>query len=72
MDLVSFLVIVCWCGRWILCYEDEIINIDTIKDKVTPQLESLMKDFIVIIDCTSATKPATIAYYELPKPTAHH
>ncbi|MBS7653276.1 winged helix-turn-helix transcriptional regulator [Candidatus Bathyarchaeota archaeon] len=51
--------------QWILCYEEEIINIDSIKNKVNPQLEQLLKDFIVIIDCTSATKPATIAYYEL-------
>ena len=51
--------------QWILCYEEEIISIDAVKNKVTPQLENLLKDFIVIIDCTSATKPATIAYYEL-------
>jgi len=51
--------------QWILCYEDEIVDIDAIKNKVTPQLESLLRDYIVIIDCTSATKPATIAYYEL-------
>jgi len=51
--------------QWILCYEDEIIDIDSIRDKVRPQLEGLLKDYIVILDCTSATKPATIAYYEL-------
>lgn len=51
--------------QWILCYEDEIIDIDSVKKKVIPQLESLLRDYIVILDCTSATKPATIAYYEL-------
>ena len=51
--------------QWILCYEDEIINIDSIKQKILPQLISLLKEYIVIMDCTSATKPATIAYYEL-------
>jgi DNA-binding transcriptional ArsR family regulator len=51
--------------QWILCYEDEIIDIDAVKRKIKPQLESLLKDYIVFIDCTSATKPATIAYYEL-------
>ena len=51
--------------QWILCYEEEIINIDAVKNKVTPQLESLLKNYVVIMDCTSATKPATIAYYEL-------
>ena len=51
--------------QWILCYEDEIINVDAVNQKVTPQLLSLLRDYIVIMDCTSATKPATIAYYEL-------
>lgn len=51
--------------QWILCYDDEIIDIDAIEKKVRPQLEGLLKDHIVILDCTSATKPATIAYYEL-------
>jgi len=51
--------------QWILCYEDEIIDIDTIQQKVRAQLEGLLRDYVVILDCTSATKPATIAYYEL-------
>ena len=51
--------------NWILCYEDEIVDIDAIKMKVQPYLENLLKTHIVIMDCTSLTKPATIAYYEL-------
>lgn len=51
--------------NWILCYENEIINVDAIKEKVKPQLLNLLKDNLVIMDCTSATKPATIAYYDL-------
>ena len=51
--------------HWILCYEDEIINVDSVKEKILKQLTSLLKQYIVIMDCTSATKPATIAYYEL-------
>lgn len=51
--------------QWILCYEDEIIKVEVVKQKVIPQLHSLLRDYIVIMDCTSATKPATIAYYEL-------
>ena len=35
------------------------------KRKVLPQLETLLRNYLVIMDCTSATKPATIAYYEL-------
>ncbi|MCS7113455.1 MAG: hypothetical protein RMJ00_05470, partial [Nitrososphaerota archaeon] len=51
--------------NWILCYEEELVDIDSIIDKVRPQLEALIKDYIVIMDCTSLTKPATIAYYQL-------
>ncbi len=51
--------------QWILCYEEEIIDIESVKQKIQPQLISLLKEYIVIMDCTSATKPATIAYYEL-------
>ncbi len=51
--------------QWILCYEEEIINIESVKQKILRQLTSLLKESIVIMDCTSATKPATIAYYEL-------
>lgn len=51
--------------QFIICYEDEIIDIEAVKAKVVPQLESLLREFVVIMDCTGATKPATIAYYEL-------
>jgi len=51
--------------QWILCYEDEIVDIDSVRRKAEQRLKILLKDHIVIIDCTSATKPATIAYYEL-------
>jgi len=51
--------------QWILCYEDEIIDVDSVKTKISPQLLSLLTNYVVIMDCTSATKPATIAYYEL-------
>lgn len=51
--------------QWILCYDDEIANVEAVKRKITPQLLSLLRDYIVVMDCTSATKPATIAYYEL-------
>lgn len=51
--------------NWILCYEDEVVDIDCIVGKVRPQLEDLLRDYVVIMDCTSLTKPATIAYYQL-------
>lgn len=51
--------------QWITAYEAQIADIDEVKKRVRPQLEILLKDYVVILDCTSATKPATIAYYEL-------
>ncbi|MBS7651073.1 hypothetical protein KEJ35_07000, partial [Candidatus Bathyarchaeota archaeon] len=51
--------------QWIICYGDEIIDIDAIQRKITPQLTALLREYSVIIDCTSSTKPATIAYYDL-------
>ncbi|MEM2740276.1 MAG: hypothetical protein QXQ29_05705 [Candidatus Bathyarchaeia archaeon] len=51
--------------QWILCYNDEILDIDAIIGKVRPQLEALLREYIVVMDCTSLTKPATIAYYDL-------
>lgn len=51
--------------QWILCYEDEIIDIDSVKSKVIPQLQALLKEYVVVLDCTSATKPASIAFYEM-------
>jgi hypothetical protein len=51
--------------RWVTLYEDEIFDINSVKNRVRPQLENLIKDYVVILDCTSATKPATIALYEL-------
>jgi len=48
---------------------DEVaFRVDTLlraREKVRPQLEGLLKDHVVVLDCTSATKPSTIAYYEL-------
>jgi len=51
--------------KWILCYNDEIRNIEAIRSKVKPTLENLLTNNLAILDCTSATKPATLAYYKL-------
>ncbi|MEM0272583.1 MAG: winged helix-turn-helix domain-containing protein [Thermoprotei archaeon] len=45
--------------------KEDIAHIDAVKQKVEQQLVTLLKKHVVIMDCTSATKPATIAYYEL-------
>ena len=51
--------------QWILCYGDQIFDIDQIQRKLAPQLTDLLRNYSVIIDCTSSTKPATIACYDL-------
>ena len=51
--------------EWIFCYGEEIFDIDAIQQRIRPQLEALLRDYSVVIDCTSGTKPATIAYYQL-------
>ena len=51
--------------EWIICYEDEISDIDAVKIKAQKKIKLLVSRHVVIINCTSATKPATIAYYEL-------
>jgi len=51
--------------QWILCYGDEMIDIDEIQKKLHPPLRTLLGEYSVIMDCTSSTKPATIAYYEI-------
>ncbi len=50
---------------WILLTTQEIIDVEAVKRRVEPILRTLVKTHGVIIDCTSATKPATIAYYQL-------
>lgn len=51
--------------QFLMCYEEEIIDIDAVKRKILPQLKNLLREYVVIMDCTSATKPASVAYYEL-------
>jgi len=51
--------------QWILCYGDEIIEIDEVQKRLLPQLEALLREYLVVVDCTSSTKPATIALYDL-------
>lgn len=51
--------------QWLLCYEDEIIDIEKVVEKVEGPLLELMRKGIVVLDCTSATKPASLAFYYL-------
>jgi hypothetical protein len=51
--------------QWLLCYEDEIIDIEKVVKKVEGPLLELMRKGLVVLDCTSATKPASLAFYYL-------
>jgi hypothetical protein len=51
--------------EWILLSEKHVSDIDSVKKKVESILTRLIKQNMVIMDCTSLTKPATIAMYEL-------
>jgi hypothetical protein len=44
---------------------EEISDIESVKRKVEKELVKLLESGVVVMDCTSATKPATIAFYEL-------
>ena len=52
-------------AQWILCDGETITDIDKIKNKVEGVLRDLIREHLVIMDCTSFNKPATIAFYEL-------
>jgi DNA-binding transcriptional ArsR family regulator len=51
--------------NWILVDGDALTDIDKIADKVEVVLTELVRNRLVIMDCTSFNKPATIALYEL-------
>ena len=52
-------------AQWILCDGDAITDIDKIRKKVGLITRELIKEHLVIMDCTSLNKPATIAFYQL-------
>ena len=51
--------------EWHTLTKEELNRIERVKDRVTPKLFELMERFNVIMDCTSGTRPAGIAYYNL-------
>ncbi|MEX2750939.1 MAG: hypothetical protein Q6366_003540 [Candidatus Freyarchaeota archaeon] len=51
--------------EWKLLEDREIRRIETIESKVEANLADLVKNYIVVMDCTCLTKPATIAYYKI-------
>ncbi|MEM1659265.1 MAG: winged helix-turn-helix domain-containing protein [Candidatus Jordarchaeales archaeon] len=52
-------------AEWVLLSDQEITNVDSVEERVRGKLEELMRDYKVVMDCTAATKPATIAFYKM-------
>jgi len=46
---------------------DEVSDIDRVERMIGWQLVKLLKSGVVIMDCASAAKPATITFYKLAK-----
>ena len=55
--------------EWHTLRREELNRIESVRDRVKPILLELMMEFKVIMDCTSGTRPAGIAYYDL---ATHH
>lgn len=51
--------------EWRLLSDKQISRVSDVEEKVMSRLVELLKNYKVVMDCTSATKPATIAYYRL-------
>jgi len=50
---------------WCLLEDEEISSVEIIESRVEANLSDLIRNYVLVMDCTSATKPATIAYYKL-------
>ncbi|MEM2865310.1 MAG: hypothetical protein QXR65_08630 [Candidatus Bathyarchaeia archaeon] len=51
--------------EWHTLRREELNRIESVRDKVKPKLLELMREFTVVMDCTSGTRPAGIAFYNL-------
>jgi hypothetical protein len=51
--------------EWVTMRREELNRIEDVRDRIRPKLLELMEGFNVIMDCTSGTRPAGIAYYNL-------
>lgn len=51
--------------NWHLLRDEEITNVKTVEEKVEQVLKELIRNHILVMDCTALNKPATIAYYKL-------
>ena len=48
-----------------LCSGDEISDVNALRGKAKSIVEEVIEDYPIVMDCTGATKPATIAFYDV-------
>nr|MDO8082199.1 hypothetical protein [Candidatus Freyarchaeota archaeon] len=53
------------CVEWHLVENEDINSVEKMESKIKTILPNLLRDYILIMDCTSLTVPATLAYYKL-------
>lgn len=51
--------------RWTICSDQEVTSVETIRKKMLKEVIEALRDHLVVMDCTSLNKPATIAYYKI-------
>lgn len=51
--------------NWILLPEEDLWNIDKVKERLLKTLEFLMRDHAVLLDTTGDGKPPALAFYEI-------
>ena len=51
--------------RWTICSDQEVTSVETIRKKMLKEVIETLRDHLVVMDCTSLNKPATIAYYKI-------
>ena len=59
-----------WTGlhdvdNWILLTQDDLWDIDKVKEKLLKAIEPLMRDHAIILDSTGDGKPPALAFYEV-------
>jgi hypothetical protein len=51
--------------EWHTLSEDELNRVERVEERVKPKVAELMKEYVLIMDCTSGPRPAGIAFYRL-------
>ncbi|MDI6847232.1 MAG: hypothetical protein QMD23_03775 [Candidatus Bathyarchaeia archaeon] len=51
--------------EWHTMTENDFNKVEIVEERVKPKILELMEKYILIMDCTSGTRPAGIAYYRL-------